>query len=737
MKSQQQIRIMKAFTETFKKNMYINKAEREARCLKVSLPEVFEPIQKDDWFVGRFIELPVGHSPQVIGQGLGYYGLERKFNILENDSDLTIEEIEQLSELKAFWKQHSTASKIESTVSENVKKYLPLVNVDIETNEIALPLYRLAGAELNFELLLGLGINGLINKIKSETFDRSLAEGMINVLETLKIVILNYKEQIAMLILQKKGDLVKLKTIANSLETIYEGKPKGLHSAIQLLWIYAQASSCYNYGRLDDVLAKFYINDLNNKVIDNNIALEYMLSLFVLISNRCNNVDGRIITGGKGRKNEEAADKLAQVILEATKIHYDIVPQVTLRFYEGQNPMLLDMAYDILGTGTTFPILYNDDVNIKSVSKALDVNILTAEQYVPYSCGEYIINHQSIGTPSVTLNLLKALETILFDGHEIVDNREMGIRMKPFDEYKSFEEFYQSYKQLLSIYIDACAKFQMHEYRVAAQENEFLLVSILYDECITRSSGVLSGGALYLNGALELYGNTNTADSLIAIKKLVFESDIISKQELLTMLKVNFIGFEDKRKLLLNCPKYGNDNSEVDELMCDLHSFVCNEIKSAGKKVGLHAFLAVVINNAYNTVFGQVTGASADGRLEKTFMANANNPTGGMDKSGITSMLSSIVKIDSEIHAGTVQNLKFSKLLFLLHLDKLKMLLKAYYDNGGTQAMISVVNQEDLKDAVNNPGNYPNLIVRVGGFSARFIELPRDIQSEILSRHSY
>jgi pyruvate-formate lyase len=118
-------------------------------------------------------------------------------------------------------------------------------------------------------------------------------------------------------------------------------------------------------------------------------------------------------------------------------------------------------------------------------------------------------------------------------------------------------------------------------------------------------------------------------------------------------------------------------------------------------------------------------------------MANANNPMNGTDRNGITAMLNSLVRLDTHVHAGSVQNLKFSRELFYDHRDVLKGILQTYFKNGGSQAMITVVNKEDLERAMKNPEQYSQLMVRVGGFSARFVTLSKDVQLEIASRTIY
>ncbi|MFW5991608.1 MAG: glycine radical domain-containing protein [Halanaerobiaceae bacterium] len=134
---------------------------------------------------------------------------------------------------------------------------------------------------------------------------------------------------------------------------------------------------------------------------------------------------------------------------------------------------------------------------------------------------------------------------------------------------------------------------------------------------------------------------------------------------------------------------------------------------------------------------GHQTAASADGRFSGKPLANGNGPTNGNDKNGITALLNSMVKPSPLIHAGAVQNMKFSKKIFNDNREKLKSLLKTYFEKGGTQAMITVVNPQDLKNAMENPESYKNLFVRVGGFTARFVELTKDVQEDILYRTLY
>ena len=202
-------------------------------------------------------------------------------------------------------------------------------------------------------------------------------------------------------------------------------------------------------------------------------------------------------------------------------------------------------------------------------------------------------------------------------------------------------------------------------------------------------------------------------------------------------MDANFVGYEWLRKELKTAPKYGNDDAAADAMACRVHKQICRCAQDQAKRVGLDSYLIVLINNSANTTLGKVTAASPDGRKGGMHMANANNPFDGNDQEGLTAMLNSLVKLQADCHAGAVQNMKFSPELFQLPGDIVKHVIKTYFAQGGTQAMISVVNRGDLEEAMEHPEKYRNLFVRVGGFSTRFVTLEKAVQVEIVRRTLY
>lgn len=734
------------FTETYKKHINDHPAIREAMCLKVQYPAFFTPIQDDDLFAGRIKNTFVGITPDEWGStAFGYYCVKDKINQELNDPEIDDETKDKVNEMLEFWSKESTSAKLRSAYPDKMKKYLPSDDWMNESG-IAFPLYRLTGGNVDWKKLLAKGITGLMRdaeeykiKAKLENKETEFYEGIKIALDVL-IDVCHWFANQAIELKEKISDenrKQELQQISDILEILTVSAPKTLREAIQLFWLYSYVGDIRNYGRMDVYLGDFYVNDVESGILTEDEALKLLQSLWRLIDARNTVVHSRIIIGGKGRINEANADKFALLAMEASRTVYVIEPQLSLRFYSGMNPLLMEKALQVIGEGRTYPILYNDDVNIKAVQGAQGFDELTSEQFVPYGCGEYIIDHQSFGTPSGVINLLKALEVTLRNGFDPITGKIIGLQLGEFSDFKTFNDLWNAYKVQVEFFVRMMADHEVLEYQIAGEHSPYLYMSLLYDDCFEKGKGMFSGGIKYLSGTLETYGNTNTADSFTAIKELVFDKNIISKDELLKVLDSNFVGFESIRKQLLRTPKYGNDNDIADNMLVKVHEQVCNCVKDQAERVGLQSYLVVVINNSANTLMGHQTSASADGRKSTEPMANGNNPSGGSDINGPTAFLNSLVKPSPYIHAGAVQNMKFSKEMFTTKKKILKSLLETFFENGGQQSMITVVDKNELERAMEEPEKYGHVFVRVGGFSARFVELSRDVQLEILSRTLY
>ncbi len=581
----------------------------------------------------------------------------------------------------------------------------------------AYPLYRLGGAYLDFEKLFDLGIDGLIHEIDSQplnSFLRACKKSLIYLKELIKLY---------------RDDAMDINPeLAYTLNELLEHRPQNMKEAIQLMWIYVGVSEIRNYGRMDNQLARF--------LDDEQDAYKNIAEYFKVIRQRNTIYNGRIILGGEGRHDLEKANKICSIALKVMKDLHLTEPQLTLRWSKDMPDSIFDNAIDCIESGCSYPLLYNDTVNIKNVKESMNVSYKEAVDYVPLGCGEYVLDHKSIGSPNGIINLAKVLEGLVNDGKCMITNKKI-VKHYLTKEPNTFEELYDVYKQELDYQIDLLAKQEKFEYDYMNNHCGYLFNSILYDNCIDRGKSLLNGGIDYLGGTLETYGNVNSGDSLYAIKKLVFDDKEIRYKDMVDAIRNNFIGYEEIREKCLNVIKYGNDNPEVDEMINELNQYVAVTTKSKSEKYGLSSYLIVIINNDANSRLGYRTAATFDGRKAYEPLANALTPQNGAEKNGVTAVLNTVSSLDVNNMAGAVYNLKLSHDLMNQHKDMVKELLKIYFSSGGSQIMISVINQEELKDAMIHPEKYPNLIVRVGGFSARFIDLSPLVQKEIVSRMVY
>ncbi len=647
-----------------------------------------------------------------------------------------------------FWEKENTTARLRERYPDWVKERLP--NDDyFKSSRAAHPIYRMTGAYLDYEKLLSGGIPGmhaLIDEREAkaretgESIDFELLDGFRAALDILADSLLFYAVQVRESAYAADTDSLRrkqLENIADACANVAVRKPETLLEAIELSWIYSLLSGTMNYGRMDDYLGEYLVADLESGRLTVNEAQDLVCSYWEIINSRHTRVHSRVIIGDRGRKNPEAADRFGLLAIEASRRVKEIEPQLTLRLDDDTPKEIRDLAMLCIKEGRTYPLLYDDRVNIPAVMRAFRADEKTAEQYMPFGCGEYVINHQSFGTPSGVINLLKCLELALNHGVDMFSGEDSGFDTGGLDTYKNFEELWDGYRRQVEYYTDALALQEKMEYDMAGEEAPYFFLSMLFDDCIERAKPIFAGGIRRLGGTIESYGNMNTADSLTAIKKLVYDDKLISAGELTEALRSDFEGFAPLRRELVEAPKFGNDDDYADSIAARVHDHICLYSSSCAAKVGLDSYLVVIINNETNTILGRNTAASADGRRKGTFMANAINPQGGADKNGLTAMLNSLVKMDNTIHAGGVQNIKLNREIFEKHRDQLDAMLDTYFDNGGQQAMLTVLNRDDLENAIKNPKDYQNLFVRVGGFSARFVTLDRDVQEEILSRTMY
>ncbi len=735
--------VLREFTETFKKFSNSPLGQREVECLRVQFPLGFCDLEEHDLFAGRWKYPDIGFGPQA-HTFFGYYMDEPGLDKLKNHPAIQPHKKEVIEELRRFWRKESDAVKTRKAYPEKMQQIL---DSDAWFSEplIGAPLYRMSGTQADFDKLIQLGVGGLktvIGEYKSRLEAQSRGwhfydnlEKALDLFTDLAIYFAEMTEGMAETASPaRKSELFQIETI---LRHIAVSAPRTFREGLQLMFLYAGISGTYNYGRMDEYLGDLYVEGIRKGSLTEEEAIGLLSNLWFVMDGKGEIWDCRVIIGGRGRRNEENANQLARAIMEATRRVKGIVPQTSLRFYKGQDPQLFEMALDVIATGNPYPMLYNDDANIPAVMNAFRLPYDEAIYYVPFGCGEYVIYHKSVGTPSGVINLLQALLVTLHRGINPTSGKAMGLPPKDLGTFDTFKALFNAYKKQVEYYAEQLAWQEKLEYDRAGASADYLFLSLLFDDCLERGKGIFSGGVRYLGGTIESYGNTNAADSLLAIKKLVYDEKKLTLDQLVEILDHDFQGYEREQRWMLDCPKFGNDHEEADNMRAEVDHHLNTFVRDMALKVGLHSYLNVIINNSANTTMGLQTAASPDGRKSFTPMANGNAPSGGADKNGLTALLNSMVRPDPSVHAGAVQNLKLSRELLTTYREQTRALLQTYFDKGGTQLMISCINRNDLENAIKEPRKYGNLIVRVGGFSARFIDLSPDVQLEILSRTLY
>lgn len=742
----QKLREALEFTEIYKENssdIYI----REAKCMDYQLEHILVPMDENDGIAGRYEHGFAGFTSQVggysaqIGCCYTYYFDDFDFTcaLQKLGGEFSTQEITELQAAQAFWHEEQTARKLDVAFAHRYG-YIPpkgyqgpgVGNCDS----------RVAGTNLDFNKLIRLGFDGLdreIEEAEQKNGKSSFYTALKLWIESLRKACERYRRQALKLAADAKDSDSRRRflKLSEALENIQHNAPATFLEGVQLMWIYSVSCDLMNYSRMDDYLGPLYAADVDGGRITEEEAVQTVLYLYKHFKEINKVHDCRVIIGGVGREHPEEADRLAIVIMEASRRFKETVPQLTLRYYSGMSEEVFQKAMEVNAEGTTFPIIYSDDTNVPAVQKVYGVSREEAEQYVPFGCGEYVMVGLSVGTPNNGISALKALEMALHNGLDKFQNVQCGVKTGELSEFDTFEKLYSAVMGQLEPVITQFAVQKYLNYMVAGENAPYLHLSLLMNDCIAKGKAVFEGGVRYLNASSEMYGIISCADSLTAINNLVYKQKRLTLEELVHVLDCDFEGYEEIRRLCLEAPKYGNDNDEADAMASRVFNDLADMTIKAGHEAGLDHYNIVSVNNSMSAEWGNFCEASACGRKRGAPMANGNGPSIGADTCGITALLNSMSKFDHSKHVGVINNVRFTKELFKESGDKVEAVLKAFYENGGTQTNLCVIGRDDLENAMVHPENYQNLMVRIGGFSARFVTLNPIVQREIIERTTY
>jgi len=303
-------------------------------------------------------------------------------------------------------------------------------------------------------------------------------------------------------------------------------------------------------------------------------------------------------------------------------------------------------------------------------------------------------------------------------------------------DYATFDDLWAAYEKQVDNVLDIITKGMGFVYKAIQTHSHNLFALVLTDGCIENGTGII-GGAKYCGYIVETHTMMTVADSMYAIKKLVFDECKITAERMMDALCANFEGYEKERKMMMNVPKYGNDDGGVDEMAVKVIAMITNKTAAMAQSCGVDFCLPSHISVDAYIHLGKFTGATPDGRRAGEPVGNSNNPLAGRDKSGVTALLNSMAKIKPEPSAGQVNHLKISPAIAKNNRAQVEALIRTFFKNGGNYLCISVLGKEELIAAIKEPEKHSHLMVRIGGYSTRFIILTPELQEELIARTEY
>jgi pyruvate-formate lyase len=559
---------------------------------------------------------------------------------------------------------------------------------------------------------------------------------------------------------ERKAELVWMK---QSVKRIQHKPPKGFYEAVQLvyfIWImlWVEAITLVPFDRIDQFLQPFYEKDISNGKITREKALEIIECFFIKINfdvDRPNNRfewlkgdTGQTITlGGSLPENPQVSgeNEVTFICLDALKTLGLIDPHVHVRISPVSSEKLWDELIDLVSYGMGIPVIDFDKNIEKALAKTGIYSDYDIADYCGTGCWEIISGGRTSYRQCGNLDLLLPLEWILFSdsmkesrlesSNYLIDSTYRGIPVEDFAAITNFEEFMQLYFKELRYYIQSIV---INVIRTDYGFTPFL--SAFVDDCLVKGKEIKEGGARYMETDIQASSLANITDSLYSIKKLVFEENEFTLSEFAEILKNNYSGNEALRqKILHKITKFGNDNDEVDQLARDTAAFFSKEVSRWTNGWG-GPFRARIAGASSYVDNMNIRRASPDGRKAGDYTSQNASPQLGADKKGPTALLNSITAIDTSLFpGGYILDLKFSADLFRTRegREKVGYMLKTFSEKGGMQLQINVANAEELKKAQREPEKHKDLIVRVWGFSAYFIELPKEFQDHVIKRTEF
>ena len=511
---------------------------------------------------------------------------------------------------------------------------------------------------------------------------------------------------------------------------IVERPPRHFREALQLVWFthlaFKSEGRCHMaLGRIDQYLRPFYERDLGEGCLTPEEALEWLCHLWARLD-EIGEVQN-ICIGGLTPDGHDATNELSILCLEATRQVHSPHTNLSARFHDHTPEAFHHACFELIRTGIGFPAIFNDHVLIEGLCE-IGIPIEVARDYCMVGCIETMLagrqpawSDSRFNTP---LYLLKAMDALAGEASP------------------SYERLVALFRYEVTQGIAAhAAQVNAHMARFPAEQFPDPFLSALTRDCVERGRDVNDGGAAFPRfHGICVMGLATIADSLAAVKKLVFEEQRIAYHDLLVALWNDFAGAEPLRQMLAHkAPKYGNDDPYVDEIAAQVVEWTAAACLKH-RVFGGGRFVSAMAANVQNIAAGREVGATPDGRRAFTPLSDAASPYFGRDLNGPTAFLASVAVPDyRQVLTGSVINMRFDPDHFRDEegARRFASFTRYFVTNRIPELQFNFTKNETLLAARDDPESYRNLVVRVSGFSARFVELEPEVQEDIMRRKAH
>ena len=551
----------------------------------------------------------------------------------------------------------------------------------------------------------------------------------------------------------------ELEQIAETCQWVPANRPRSFYEALQFFWFIHVAAWIETGplsiapGRFPQYMYPFYKKDKEEGKITDEEAIELLELLFVHFLDSAYMVSGRmyehtqghtgniIVLGGLTPDGKDATNELDWFLLEAQRRVKLVQPTLQLFYHDKMSEEFLFKALELIrDVGLGQPSFHNTDVTIKrNLFHLPGIDIEEARDTSQAGCIQSTIQGKTANTWEMAPNIAKMMELALNNGKDPGTGWQLGPETGDAESFQSYDEVWEAVEKQIQYFIPLGRQLQSHMFALHAEIMPTPFQSSLVDDCIEKGKDVMEGGAKYSFTGSNPAAAIDVANSLAAIKKLVFEEKRFSMKKLKAALAADFEGdgYHEIQRMCMDAPKFGNDDEYVDQIAADIYDLIYDAHQTLTDWVGRHSVPQAfsITNHAH---FGLLTGALPDGRKAGVSLTDASvsaNP--GTDVSGPTALAKSGAKaIDCIKYGSNHFNMKFhpSALSGKEGLRKLLALIKTYMDLGGYHVQFNCVSGEALKDAQLHPENHKDLVVRVAGFSAFFVHLDKSTQEEVIKR---